>query len=38
MVKQGAAKQGVRDKFPAVNMPTADERREALQKFGHLLR
>jgi hypothetical protein len=27
-----------RDKFLAVNMPTADARREALQKLGHLLR
>ena len=27
-----------RDKFPAVNMPTADERREALRKFGHLMK
>jgi hypothetical protein len=38
MAKQGVAKQGVRDKFPVLNMPNADERREALQKFGHLLR
>jgi 4-hydroxy-3-polyprenylbenzoate decarboxylase len=27
-----------RDKFPAVNMPSAEERRIALQKFGHLLK
>jgi 3-polyprenyl-4-hydroxybenzoate decarboxylase len=26
-----------RDKFPAVNMPTPEERREGLAKFGHLL-
>src|SRR6202050_3933854 len=26
-----------RDKFPTVNMPSADARREALQRFGHLL-
>jgi len=23
--------------FPAVNMPSAEERREALQRFGHLM-
>jgi 4-hydroxy-3-polyprenylbenzoate decarboxylase len=27
-----------RDQFPAVNMPSAEERREAVAKFGHLLR
>jgi len=27
-----------RDKFPAVNMPSAEERRLGLQKFGHLMR
>lgn len=27
-----------RDKFPAVNMPPPDARREALEKFGHLLK
>ena len=27
-----------RDQFPAVNMPSAEERREALAKFGHLLK
>src|SRR3984893_6611316 len=27
-----------RDKFPAVNMPSAEERRIGLQKFGHLMK
>jgi len=27
-----------RDKFPTVNMPSPDERRAGLQKFGHLLK
>jgi hypothetical protein len=27
-----------RDQFPAVNMPSAEERRIGLQKFGHLMK